>query len=169
MFHIFKSPEMTYRLVTHNPIWKGIQPKDKLRPCKRTNRNHGRVVKQLKQSRIPIVRVRWNSWISSPFHQYVFRNQHKLNFGTKFLLEGKTVTTYHFRLFQVISRTLEKHYSSNTIHQNTIHQNTIHQFTIHHFWCQFDLPRSIQKFYYSLNTIHCRKRFHNSRALFISS
>ena len=58
-----------------------------------------RVVKQLKQSRIPIVRVRWNSRISSPFHQYIFRDQHKLNFGTKFLLEGKTVTTHHFRSF----------------------------------------------------------------------
>jgi hypothetical protein len=99
-----------------------------------------RMVKQLNQSRIPIDRVRWNSRISSPFHQYVFRDQHKLNFGTKFHLEGKTVTTHHFRLFQVISRTLEKHYSSNTIHQNTIHQ-----FTIHHFRGQFDIPRSIQK------------------------
>ena len=58
-----------------------------------------RVVKQLKQSRIPIVNVRWNSWISSSFHQYHFRDQHKLNFGTKFLLEGKNVTTHHFRSF----------------------------------------------------------------------
>jgi hypothetical protein len=32
---------MTYRLVNHNPIWKGIQPKDKRKPGKRTNRNHG--------------------------------------------------------------------------------------------------------------------------------
>ena len=55
-----------------------------------------RVVKQLKQSRIPIVRVRWNSRISSPFHQYILRDQHKLNFGTKFLLEGKNVTTRNF-------------------------------------------------------------------------
>ena len=113
-----------------------------------------RVVKQLNQSRIPIVRVRWNSRISSPFHQYILRDQHKLNFGTKFLLEGKTVTTHHFRSFQVIYRTLEKHYSSNTIHQNTIHQ-----FTIHHFRCQFDISRSIQKFYYSLNTIHSGRNF----------
>ena len=114
------------------------------------------VVKQLNQSRIPIVGVRWNSRISSHFHQYVFRDQHKLNFGTKFLLEGKTVTTHHFRSFLKLWK-------------NTIHQNTIHHFTIHHFLCQFDIQRSIQKFYYSLNTIHCRKRFHHSRALFISS
>ena len=68
-----------------------------------------RVVKQLKQSRIPIVRVRWNSRISSPFHQYILRDQHKLNFGTKFLLGGKTVTTHHFRSFPELWK--------NTIHQ----------------------------------------------------
>ena len=66
-------------------------------------------VEQLKQSRIPIVRVRWNSRISSHFHQYVFRDQHKLNFGTKFLLEGKTVITHHFRSFPKVQK--------NTIHQ----------------------------------------------------
>ena len=155
---------MTFRWVTHDSIGRDpsqITISDLVRePTKIMDH----VVKQLKQSRIPIVRVRWNSRISSPFHQYILRDQHKLNFGTKFFLGGKTVTTHHFRSFQVISRTLEKHYSSNTIHQNTIHQ-----FTIHHFWCQFDIPRSIQKFYYSRNTIHCGKRFHHSRALHISS
>ena len=110
-----------------------------------------RVVKQLNQSRIPIVRVRWNCRISSPFHQYVFRDQHKLNFGTKFLLEGKTVTTHHFRSFPKLWK------------------NTIHHFTIHHFLCPFDILRSIKKFYYSQNTIHFRKKFHYSRALLISS
>ena len=30
-----------FRLVTHNPIWKGIQPKDKRKLGKRTSRNHG--------------------------------------------------------------------------------------------------------------------------------
>jgi hypothetical protein len=32
---------MTFRLVTHNPTWKGIQPKEKRKLGKRTNRNHG--------------------------------------------------------------------------------------------------------------------------------
>ena len=59
----------------------------------------GREVERLKQSRIPIVIVRWNSQILSSFHQVIFRDQHKLNFGTKFLLEGKTVTTRNFRSF----------------------------------------------------------------------
>lgn len=34
---------------------------------------------------------------------------------------------------------------------------TIHPFTIHHFWSQFDILRSVQKFYYSQNTIHFRR------------
>ena len=41
MFHLFKSQELTFRLVTHNPIWKGIQPKDKRKLGMRTKRNHG--------------------------------------------------------------------------------------------------------------------------------
>lgn len=32
---------MTFRLTNHNPIWKGIQPKDKRKPGKRTKSNHG--------------------------------------------------------------------------------------------------------------------------------
>ena len=77
---------------------------------------------------------------------------------------SQIVTTHNFRSFQVISRTLEKHYSSNTIHQNTIHQ-----FTIHRFQGQFDILRNFWEIYYSRNTIHCGKRFHHSRALHISS
>ena len=86
--------------------------------------------------------------ISSSFHQYNFRDQHKLNFGTKFLLEGKTVTTRNFRSF-------------SELRQFTIHQllftNYYSSFTIHHFWSQFEIPRSVQKFYYSCDTIHFRK------------
>ena len=74
-----------------------------------------REVERLKQSRIPIVIVRWNSQILSSFHQVNFRDQHKLNFGTKFLLEGKTVTTHNFRSF---FRSSTYYYSSITIHQS---------------------------------------------------
>ena len=45
------------------------------------------------------MKVRWNYQLSSSFHQYHSIDQHKLNFGTKFLLEGKTVTTRNFRSF----------------------------------------------------------------------
>ena len=55
-----------FRLVTHNSIWKGIQPKVKL--AGEQVEIMDREVEQLKQSRIPIVRVCWNSRISSPFH-----------------------------------------------------------------------------------------------------
>jgi hypothetical protein len=41
MFYIFQISRNDFKLVTHNPIWKGIQPKDKRKPGKRTNRNHG--------------------------------------------------------------------------------------------------------------------------------
>ena len=70
----------------------------------------------------------------------------------------------HNSPFQVISQTLEKHYSSNTIHQNTIHR-----FTIHRFRGPFDILRNFWGIYYSRNTIHFRKSFHHSLALRISS
>ena len=109
------------------------------------------VVKQLKQSRIPIVRVRWNSRISSPFHQCHSRDQHKLNFGTKFPLGGKTVTTRHFRSF---SNFREIYYSSFTIHRTLFID-----FTIHHFRTPFVIPRSV--------TIHVTLFIPTEKSLFM--
>ena len=56
---------------------------------------HNIILSQLSQS------LPFSPSLSSPFYQYVFRDQHKLNFGTKFLLEGKTVTTHHFTSFTI--------------------------------------------------------------------
>ena len=73
---------------------------------------------------------------SSPFHQHHFRGQHTLNFGTKFLLGGETVTTRIFRAF-----------FQNTIHELlfiTYYSSvTIHHFTIHHFRSPFVILRSV--------------------------
>ena len=64
--------------------------------------------------------------ISSPFHQYHSRDQHKLNFGTKFLLGG--------RLWQPA---FSGHFS------NYYSQVTIHHFTIYHFRSPFVILRSV--------------------------
>ena len=106
-------------------------------------------VERLKQSRIAIMKVGWNSQFLSSFHQYHSRDQHKLNFGTKFLLEGKTVTTRNFRSFSK-PRQFTIHKLLFIIYYSSI--------TIHRFLGQFDISRSIQKFYYSHDTIHFREK-----------
>ena len=90
---------MTFRLVTHDSIGRDPTQMTITDLVREPTELMDRVVKQLKQSRIPTVKVRWNSRILSSFHQYHFRDQHKLNFGTKFLLEGKNVTTRNFMSF----------------------------------------------------------------------
>ena len=87
--------------------------------------------------------------VSTSFHQVYFRDQHQLNSGTEFLFVWATVTTHNFRSFS-------KH-QIVTIHQLLfiVHYSS---FTIHHFLCQFEIPRSIQKIYYSHDTIHFREK-----------
>ena len=176
MFRLFKSQEMTLRIVTYNPIWKEFQPKDKRKPGKRINRNHGLLGRTIeaksnsyresslefsKRTRIYLgTGIPNATQVSTSFYQIYFRDQPKLNFGTKFLLVGKTVTTRNFRSFSK-SRQFTIHKLLFIIYYSSI--------TIHRFWGQFDIPRHIQKFYYSLDTIHFRKNYHYSRALFMSS
>ena len=139
MFHLFKSQEMTFRLVTHNPNWKEFQPKDKRKPGKRINRNHGLLgrtieaksnsyressLKFSKRTRIYLETGKPNATqVSTSFYQIYFRDQPKLNFGTKFLLVRKTVTTRNFRSFSKPRQfTIHKllftiYYSSITIHR----------------------------------------------------
>lgn len=47
----------------------------------------------------------------------------------------------------------------NLLFTNYYSSITIHHFTIHHFRGQFDILRSVQKFYYSLDTIHSGRNF----------
>ena len=78
---------------------------------------------------------------SFPLHH--FRDQHKLNFGTKFLLGGETVTTRIFRTFSM-------YYSPVTIH---------HLLFIDHYSSFYysSFSKSVcdsEKRYYSCDTIH---------------
>ena len=152
---------------------EGIEPNDKPKPGSRTSRNHGpwgRTVEVKsnsyregslefsKRSRVYLGTRRPNATqVSTSFHQDYFRDQHKLNFGTNFLLEGKNVTTRNSRSF-FKHQNFIIHLGKITTHQLLfiIYYSpiTIHHFTIHHFWSQFEIPRSIQKIYYSSDTIN---------------
>ena len=70
-----------------------------------------------KRSRIYVGTGRPNTThVSTSIYQIYLRDQPKLNFGTKFLLEGKTVT---IRNFKSLFRCQKFHYSSRKV---TIHQ-----------------------------------------------
>ena len=143
---------MTFRLVTHNPIWKGIQPKEKRKLGKRTSRNHGQLSQSVeaesnsnresslefsKRTRVYLGTRRPNATqVSTSFHQVYFRDQHQLNSGTEFLFGWETVTTHNFRSF---FRTSTFYYSQITIHRslfiifqvNLTFRDTFRSFTIH--------------------------------------
>ena len=61
--------------------------------------------------------------------------------------------SYHTPQFQVIFPNL-----NILLFTNYYSLITIHHFTIHHFQGQFDIPRKIQKFHYSHDTIHLREK-----------
>ena len=98
--------------------------------------------------------------ISLPFHQYHFRDQHKLNSGTEFLFGWATVTTRNFRSFSIPTI----HYSSVTIHRLL--------FTGHYssfYYSSFlDSVCDSEKRYYSHDTIHPERNYY-SWSLFMSS
>lgn len=94
---------------------EGIQPNEKPKPCRRTNKKSWTVRSDNeiesnsyresspnipKKSRVHLGAGRPDATkISSSLHRVHSKDQQKLNFGTKFLLEGKTVTTRNFRSF----------------------------------------------------------------------
>ena len=94
---------------------EGTQLDNKHHFCGITNWNHG-PRGQANENKVGLLswnppefpkKSRFHLWagrpdatkISSSFHRVHSRDQHKLNFGTKFLLGGKTVTTRNFRSF----------------------------------------------------------------------
>ena len=118
-----------------------------------------RGVKQLKQSRSSIMKFPVflkESWvylgagrldvtkISSPFHQYHSGDQHKPNFGTKFLLRRWDCSNPHFQGI------FPKHYSRVTIH----HLLFIGHYSSFYYSSFSESVCDSEKRYYSCDTIH---------------
>ena len=108
---------------------EGIQPNDKPKPCRRTNKNHGpwgqTVEAKLnsyresslefsKMSRVYLGTRRPNATqIPTSFHRTYFRDQHQLNSGTEFLFGWSSITIHNFRSFSQVSTI---YYSQISIH-----------------------------------------------------
>ena len=100
--------------------------------------------------------------VSSSFSLHHFRDQHKLNFGTKFLLGGETVTT---RIFKTFPQSLFiNHYSSFTIHRSLF---IILLFIIFGIRLWFREALLFTRHYSSReeNTIHGRRSFYRKLGL----